>query len=95
MDTSPRLTLEQIEADPTLSSRDNSGIAAIAIGTMAWIVALILVITLGASWGVDVERWTLVCAIGAALGLPGMALVLSHRSRVRVQSRTGDQSHQD
>ncbi|MDP4714644.1 MAG: DUF2530 domain-containing protein [Candidatus Nanopelagicales bacterium] len=86
MDTPPRLTLEQVEGDPALRSRDTSGVGAIAIGTVAWIIALILVIALGASWGIDVDRWMLVCAIGAGLGIPGMALVLSHRSRERHRS---------
>ena len=49
MDTPPRLTLEQVEGDPALRSRDTSGVGAIAIGTVAWIIALILVIALGAS----------------------------------------------
>ena len=80
------MTLEQVEGDPALRSRDPSGVGAIAVGTVAWIIALILVIALGASWGIDVDRWTLVCAIGAGLGIPGMALVLSHRSRERHRS---------
>ena len=83
MDARPRLSLEQIEADPELRSRDDSGVAAIAVGTVLWVVALIAVILWGSTWGVDVERWTLVCAIGALLGIPGLALVLGRRSRQR------------
>jgi hypothetical protein len=78
-----RLTLEQIESDPALRSRDDSGVAAIAIGTVLWVVALLAVLIWGGSWGVDVDRWTLVCAIGALLGIPGMALVLGRRRRLR------------
>ena len=83
MDARPRLSLEQIEADPELRSRDDSGVAAIAVGTVLWVVALIAVILWGSTWGVDVERWTLVCAIGALLGIPGLALVMGRRSRQR------------
>lgn len=78
-----RLTLEQIEADPALRSRDDDGVAAIAIGTVLWVVALIAVLIWGSSWTVDTERWTLVCAIGALLGIPGLALVLGRRRRLR------------
>ena len=77
------MTLEQIEADPALRSRDDSGVAAIAIGTALWVIALVAVIVWGSTWGVDVERWTLVCAIGALLGIPGLALVMGRRSRQR------------
>lgn len=80
-----RLTLEQIEADPALRSRDDSGVAAIAIGTALWVVALAAVLIWGSAWGVDTERWTLVCAIGALLGIPGLALVLGRRARRRAR----------
>lgn len=83
MDARRQLTLEQIEADPTLRSRDDSGVAAIAVGTALWVIALIAVVLWGSGWGVDVERWNLVCAIGALLGIPGLALVLARRSRQR------------
>ena len=80
-----RLTLEQIEADPALRSRDDSGVAAIAIGTALWVVALAAVLIWGSAWGVDTERWTLVCAIGPLLGIPGLALVLGRRARRRAR----------
>ena len=87
MDAHQSLTLEQIEADPALRSRDDSGVAAIAVGTVLWVIALIAVILWGSRWGVDVERWTLVCAIGALLGIPGLALVMGRRSRQRKRAQ--------
>lgn len=87
MDARPPLTLEQIEGDPALRSRDNSGVAAIAVGTVLWVIALIAVVLWGSSWGVDDERWTLVCAIGALLGIPGLALVMGRRSRQRKRTQ--------
>jgi hypothetical protein len=78
-----RLTLEQIEADPALRSRDDDGVMAIAIGTVLWMLALAAVLIWGSSWGVDTDRWILVCAIGALLGIPGLALVLGRRARQR------------
>lgn len=80
-----RLTLEQIEADPALRSRDDDGVAAIAIGTVLWVIALVAVLLWGGSWGIDSDRWTLVCAIGALLGIPGLALVLGRRWRRRAR----------
>lgn len=80
-----RLTIESIEADPSLRSRDDNGVAAIAIGTLLWLLALVAVLIWGDTWGVDTERWTLVCAIGALLGLPGLALVLGRRRRRRAR----------
>ena len=88
MDARPQWTLEQIEADPALRSRDDSGVAAIAIGTALWVIALITVSIWGSTWGVDVERWTLVCALGALLGIPGLALVMGRRSRQRKRARS-------
>ena len=87
MDARPQLTLEQIEADPALRSRDDSGVAAIAVGTVLWVIALIAVVLWGSTWGVDVERWTLVGAIGALLGIPGLALVMGRRSRQRKRAQ--------
>lgn len=87
MDAQPRMTLEQIEADPALRSRDDSGVAAIAIGTVLWVIALIAVVLWGSNWGVDVERWTLVCAIGALLGIPGLVLVMGRRARQRKRAQ--------
>lgn len=81
------MTLEQIEADPALRSRDDSGVAAIAVGTVLWLIALAAVIVWGPAWGVDVERWTLVCAIGALLGIPGLALVMGRRARLRKRAQ--------
>jgi len=78
------LTLEQIEGDPRLRSRDDSGVGAIAIGTVVWLLALAAVAILGSAWPIDSQRWMLVCAIGAALGAPGMVLVLRRRLHRRV-----------
>lgn len=80
-----RLTLEQIEADPALRTRDDDGVAAIAIGTILWVIALAAVLIWGSAWGIDRDRWLLVCAIGAALGIPGLALVLGRRARRRAR----------
>jgi len=76
--------MDRILADPSLRSRDDDGVAAIAIGTALWTLALIAVVAFGTRLtGIDVERWILVCAIGAGLGIPGLAIVLARRARLR------------
>jgi len=76
--------MDRIFADPSLRSRDDDGVAAIAIGTVLWTLALIGIVAFGSRLtGVDVDRWILVCAIGAGLGIPGLAIVLARRSRLR------------
>jgi hypothetical protein len=77
------MTLEEIEANPALRSRDDSGVAAIVIGTVLWLLALAVVLIWGSDWPIDAPRWILVCAIGAALGLPGLWLVTRRRRRLR------------
>lgn len=77
-------SIDLIRADPTLRSRDDSGVTAIAVGTALWAVALVTFVLAGpALTGIDVARWTLICAIGTALGIPGLAIVLARRSRMR------------
>lgn len=74
----PPLTLERIQSDPALRTRDDSGIAALAIGTALWAIALGVVLILGYQGQV-----VLVCALGTALGVPGMALATARRNRAR------------
>lgn len=75
---------DRILADPSLRSRDDDGVAAIAIGTVLWTLSLVALLVFGSRiTGVDVDRWILVCAFGAALGIPGLALVLRRRHRLR------------
>ena len=76
--------MDRILADPALRSRDDDGVAAIAIGTVAWTLALIVLVLFGSDFsGIDVDRWILVCAIGAALGIPGLVIVIARRARLR------------
>ena len=79
--------MDCILADPALRSRDDDGVAAIAIGTALWTIALVALALFGNSiTGIDIDRWILVCAIGAGLGIPGLAIVLARRARLRRRS---------
>jgi len=80
--------IDRVRADPRLRTRDDSGVAALAVGTALWVIALIAMLALGSSLaerypGIDVPQWTLVCACGAILGIPGLAIVLARRARLR------------
>lgn len=76
--------MDRILADPALRSRDDDGVIAIAVGTALWAIALVLLLVFGSRLAdVDVDRWILVCAIGAGLGIPGLAIVLARRARLR------------
>ena len=76
--------MDLVLADPALRSRDNDGVAAIAIGTALWSIALVIFVVSGDGLtGVDIDQWILVCAFGAALGVPGLAIVLTRRARLR------------
>lgn len=80
----PPSALDLIRADPRLRTRDDTGVAAIAVGTAAWALALAVMLIWGpAMTGIDVSEWTLVCLCGALLGIPGLAIVLARRSRRR------------
>ena len=76
--------IDRILADPALRSRDDDGVTAIAVGLVLWTFALIVLLAFGSRFsGIDVDRWILVCAFGAGLGIPGLAIVLARRRRLR------------
>ena len=76
--------MDLILADPSLRSRDDDGVVAIAVGTVLWAVALVLLLVFGGQLGgADIDQWILVCAFGAGLGIPGLAIVLARRTRLR------------
>jgi uncharacterized membrane protein len=57
-------------------------IAVFAVGTLAWAVALIVLVTLDITSRHDAGDWPWVCAVGVALGLAGM-LYARHSWRAR------------
>lgn len=77
-----QLTLAEIQADPALRTRDDSGIAALAIGTVLWAIAWLVVVLMGYHGQV-----VMVCALGTALGVPGMVLAAARRARLRRGAR--------
>ena len=83
--------VDRVRRDPRLRSRDDSGVAALAIGTLAWCVALVVLAVLGDRLsGVDVARWMWICAAGALLGIPGIAIAVV-RQRRRAGARSGQE----
>lgn len=78
--------LDLVRADPRLQPRDDDGVLAILIGTVLWVVALV-VLLLGHVPGIDQPKWTQVCLIGALLGIPGLLLVGGRRRRRRASTQ--------
>lgn len=74
--------LDAVRADPRLRTRDDDGVGAIAVGTVAWAIALVVVLIVPMP-GIDQPRWIQVCLIGLLLGIPGLAIVLLRRRRRR------------
>ncbi len=73
--------IDRVRLDPRLRTRDDSGIAAITVGTLAWAIAWI-VLTVASPEGADTAR--AVCLAGFTLGLIGCVLVGYRRwSRAR------------
>ena len=85
------------DGSPALKPVDADGVAAAVTGTIAWVVGgLVLwlgfgtrLAATGASW------WLWVCAVGAGLGLIGVAYALRRRSVYRSYSlRTSAGTHE-
>lgn len=77
--------IDRVRLDPRLRTRDDSGITAITIGTLAWAVAW-LVLTFG--FPDAPQSWRAVSAAGFILGLiGGVVLVLRHRRMTRRRSQ--------
>ena len=85
MSTTPEPSpIDLVLADPALRSRDDDGVVAIAVGTVLWAIALVVLVAFGSRLtDIDIDRWILVCAFGAGLGIPGLAIVLARRMRLR------------
>jgi Protein of unknown function (DUF2530). len=78
--------IDRVRLDPRLRTRDDSGISAITIGTVAWAVAW-LVLTFG--FPDTPQSWRAVSAAGFVLGLiGGVLLALRHR---RITRRHGQE----
>lgn len=75
--------IDRVRLDPRLRSRDDSGIAAIALGTLAWGIAWV-VLTVASPEGADTAG--MVCLAGFALGLIGCVLV-GYRRWSRAQTK--------
>jgi len=85
--TQPEVSaIDRVRLDPRLRTRDDSGITAITIGTLAWAVAW-LVLTFG--FPDTPQSWRAVSAAGFILGLiGGVLLVLRYR---RIMRRRGQE----
>ena len=65
---------------PRVQPLDVDGVGAVAVGTVAWTVALVVCLVLRDRLAADGHGWwTWVCLAGALLGLPGLWYVRRRR----------------
>lgn len=81
MSTNPQEQLEALTKRPV----DADGVNAVALGTVAWIIALVVLLlffrdSLAAA---DASWWIWVCAVGAGLGVVGLLYVTRRREAYR------------
>lgn len=73
------------DPSPAIEPLDEDGVGAVAIGTVLWLVALVVLVLLRDRLGSD-AWWIQVALVGALLGLPG----LWYTTRRRAAYRKGD-----
>ena len=85
-------------SDDDLATRpvDADGVTAVAIGTVLWAVAgLVLLLFFRAPLAeADASWWLWVCAVGAGLGLLGLWYVVRRRNVYRAAAQSKDESAQ-
>jgi hypothetical protein len=84
--------IDRIRENPALRSRDDSGLWAIAIGVVLWIIAIIVFAFFGDRIsGIDATRALQISIAGAVLGIPGLIIVgMRHR---RIKSAQDPKGH--
>lgn len=72
--------IDRVRLDPRLRTRDESGIIAFSVGTLAWAIAW-LVVTLATP---DAPAsWPAICVVGCVLGIIGVVVLLLRRRRIQ------------
>jgi hypothetical protein len=69
--------VDRIRHDPRLRTRDDSGLAAISIGTLVWAIVWI-VLTIG---DLGEDLWRAICVAGFGLGVVGVVFLGFRRAR--------------
>ncbi|MEZ5115934.1 MAG: DUF2530 domain-containing protein [Candidatus Nanopelagicales bacterium] len=82
---------EPSDAEPSdIEPLDVDGVGAIAVGTVLWSVAFVVLLVLRDRLAeAGTEWWLWVCAAGALLGLPGLWIVTRRRAAYRRAGRRG------
>lgn len=77
--------IDRIRNDPGLRTRDDTGVWAIGLGTIAWIIAAIVVLIAGENLTTaeSATRWLQICLAGAGLGAIGFLVVWFRHRRIR------------
>lgn len=82
--------VDRIRRDPALRTRDDSGVLALILGTVAWGIAWLVVALVGRPPDGTTNAWLWICAAGTLVGLPGIAIAAT-RARRRSRAARVDQ----
>lgn len=85
-DSPPPSAIDRIRNDPALRTRDDTGVWAIGLGVIAWLIAAALVTFYTdaiAGSTEETSRWIQICLTGAGLGVLGFIVVWRRHRRIR------------
>ena len=75
-----RLWLKDAERRPDPAPVATDDRKAMFVGTVGWLVALVLLLSLSGPFGLpDLDWWYVTCAIGLVLGLVGLVYTIRRR----------------
>jgi hypothetical protein len=78
--------IDRIRNDPALRTRDDSGLWAITIGTLAWLIAVGVFAIFGDNFtGIDATRALQVSIAGFLLGVLGVVIVGRRHRRMKTR----------
>ncbi|MBX6389510.1 MAG: DUF2530 domain-containing protein [Frankia sp.] len=73
-----------------LAPLPNDGVGSVAVGTVVWLIALLVMIPFADDLRADGRLWWLAtAACGAGLGLLGLVIVIRRRNRLRRAAQAG------
>ncbi len=80
--------IDRIRNDPALRTRDDSGLWAIAVGTLLWLIAIAVFALFGnAITGIDSTRALQISIAGFVLGVLGVVIVGRRHRRLKARKR--------
>lgn len=73
---------QEQQSAPAIEPLDEDGVGAVAVGTVLWLVTLVVLVLLRDRLGAD-TWWIQVAVVGALLGIPGLWYTTRRRAAYR------------